>query len=167
MNVYIETSRLIVRTACDGDLQELRSLQCFGKQLVGMQGHHMVIVSKDESDKIVGYISYNTGSRFSEGYGQLGYWCGDEYRRKGYTLEAAHMVTRYAFDVIGLTRIAIFMVPENIASAAIPKRLGFHYTGAIYRRTGGMYLRYVCMDVSVLPELLEVNYGTLFEANEQ
>mgnify|MGYP001189142037 CR=1 FL=1 len=54
----------------------------------------------------------------------LGFALFPEYRRQGYTLEAASAVLRYGRDTLGLTRIVAIVQPDNVASCRLLGKLG-------------------------------------------
>lgn len=56
---------------------------------------------------------------------EIGYWIRADRVRQGFATEAARAMTRIAFDAMGATRIEIRCDPDNIASAAVPRRLGY------------------------------------------
>ncbi|MCX2779173.1 GNAT family N-acetyltransferase [Microbulbifer thermotolerans] len=68
-----------------------------------------------------------------EGLGapDIGFALLPEYRRQGYTLEAARAVMRYARDVIGLTRIVAIALPNNTPSLRLLEKLGLRPEGII------------------------------------
>lgn len=56
---------------------------------------------------------------------EIGYWIGLAYTRRGYATEAARALTGTAFGLPQLEQVEIRCDPENVASAGVPKRLGF------------------------------------------
>lgn len=60
---------------------------------------------------------------------ELGYWIADEYRRQGYGLEAAELLTGYGFRQRGLHRIAARVFEFNHASQALLESLGYVHEG--------------------------------------
>jgi ribosomal-protein-alanine N-acetyltransferase len=61
----------------------------------------------------------------------LGYAYLAAYARRGYALEAGAAMLRYGRDVLGMKTIVAFTRPENVASAALLRRLGFVDEGSI------------------------------------
>ncbi len=55
----------------------------------------------------------------------IGYWVRTSCAGKGYVTEAAHALTRYAFDELKATRVEIRCNASNLKSRGIPERLGF------------------------------------------
>jgi len=70
----------------------------------------------------------------------IGYWVRPSAEGFGYVTEAVGLIVNYATDVLQAQRIEIACDPENIRSAAVPKRLGFHLEGRlrnVYRYPDG------------------------------
>lgn len=74
-------------------------------------------------DAVLGGIGIHR--RIGAGAGEIGYWVHAEYTGRGLCTEAAAAVTRVGFDVLALSRIEIHCDPRNLASAAIPRKLGY------------------------------------------
>lgn len=56
---------------------------------------------------------------------EVGWRLGERHRRRGFATEAGHAWIRYGFDELGLESIVSIYEPENIASGAVMRRLGF------------------------------------------
>jgi RimJ/RimL family protein N-acetyltransferase len=65
---------------------------------------------------------------------EIGYWIRDSRVGNGYATEVAAALTRVAIDVCGVERVDIRVDPDNAASLAIPRRLGFTEEGTLRRR---------------------------------
>ncbi|MEX2649405.1 MAG: GNAT family protein [Alphaproteobacteria bacterium] len=59
----------------------------------------------------------------------LGYWIGQAYARQGYMTEALRLALRFAFDTLTLHRAAAACLPNNGASQALLRKLGFQQEG--------------------------------------
>jgi RimJ/RimL family protein N-acetyltransferase len=58
--------------------------------------------------------------------GELSYWIGTEFQRRGYASAAARLAVEFAFGHVGLSRIdAHFLKQHNPASGAVLRRCGF------------------------------------------
>jgi RimJ/RimL family protein N-acetyltransferase len=86
------------------------------------------ILSTDETEAVGG-----TGlhTRRGEGTFEIGYWIRESRASQGLCTEATAALTRVAFEVCGVERIEIRVDPENAASAAIPRKLGFVEEGTL------------------------------------
>src|SRR6266850_2395383 len=58
---------------------------------------------------------------------EIGYWLQASATGKGFATEAARALTEVALDQPGIERVQIRCDPHNVASAAIPKRLGYRH----------------------------------------
>lgn len=85
-----------------------------------------------------------TLSRVQRGVAQscsLGYWVGEPFQRRGYTLAAARALTEFAFDDLALHRVEAACVPENAPSQALLLKAGFEREGLAkaYLRINGRW----------------------------
>ncbi len=62
---------------------------------------------------------------------EIGYWLRTSYQGKGYMTEAVEALTQFAFDQLAAERVEIRCDVNNLASAAIPRRLGFQLEGTL------------------------------------
>lgn len=61
----------------------------------------------------------------AEGQGEIGYWLDRVVWGRGFGLEAAERLVRFAVEDVGLTSLRAGCADDNAASAAILTRLGF------------------------------------------
>jgi RimJ/RimL family protein N-acetyltransferase len=59
----------------------------------------------------------------------MSYWIFAAYRRRGLATRAVRLATGYAFGSLGLTRIALEIEPDNMASRGVARRAGFTEAG--------------------------------------
>jgi len=64
------------------------------------------------------------------GRAELGYWIGEEFQGHGYIGEALMPFVSAVFAKLGVERIEAGTQPDNVASKAVLKRLGFQATGS-------------------------------------
>lgn len=57
-------------------------------------------------------------------YGNIGYWVRTGRTKRGLASRAVRLVARYAFDVVGLKRVEIAAIPENLASRRVAEKAG-------------------------------------------
>ncbi|MFG2142538.1 GNAT family N-acetyltransferase [Streptomyces sp. NPDC048650] len=62
---------------------------------------------------------------------ELGYWTAKEQRGKGYTVEAARAVVRWAFADLGVERMEWLAEAGNEGSRAVARRVGFQMEGTL------------------------------------
>jgi ribosomal-protein-alanine N-acetyltransferase len=82
-----------------------------------------------ESEGLVGAVSLEIRKTFRRG--ELGYWIGRPYWRRGYCTEAAHAVLRYGFADLGLHRICAFHFVRNPPSGRVMQKLGMVREGIL------------------------------------
>lgn len=75
--------------------------------------------------------------RAGEGSLEIGYWVRSDETGQGLGTEAAAALTRIAFELCGVERVDIRCDPANVASRAIPRKLGYTEEGTLRRRLHG------------------------------
>jgi RimJ/RimL family protein N-acetyltransferase len=65
---------------------------------------------------------------------EIGYWVRASALRQGIATENAAALTRAGFEVCGADRIEIRIEPRNVASAGVPRKLGFIEEVTLRRR---------------------------------
>ncbi len=65
---------------------------------------------------------------------EIGYWIRVDQVRKGFATEISAALTRVAFEHYDVRRVEIRCDPENVASAAVPKKLGYQNEGVLRHR---------------------------------
>jgi len=60
---------------------------------------------------------------------EMGYWVHPSFVRQGLGTAVARLLTDAAFSVPGISHVEIHTAKANLASAAIPRRLGYEYLG--------------------------------------
>ena len=78
----------------------------------------------DIGGKVVGGIGFNKIHGHCAG---IEYWLGEKYWGQGIMTAAVKLVTKYAFEKLGLRRIYAFVFPPNKASAGVLEKAGFKY----------------------------------------
>lgn len=80
------------------------------------------IFNRDES-QVVGGTGLHP--RVGEGGLEIGYWIHVEHINRGLATEAAAALTKVAFEINRVKRVEIHCDPNNVRSAAVPRKLGF------------------------------------------
>jgi ribosomal-protein-alanine N-acetyltransferase len=62
---------------------------------------------------------------------ELGFWLAPEHWNKGLITEAADAAVRCAFQTIGLHKVTVGCISENVASLRVIEKLGFRYVGRL------------------------------------
>ncbi|MEU5430342.1 GNAT family N-acetyltransferase [Streptomyces olivoreticuli] len=65
------------------------------------------------------------------GQAELGYWTAKERRGRGYTVEAAREVARWAFEELGVERLEWYAEAGNEGSRAVALKVGFRMEGTL------------------------------------
>ncbi|GAB4375396.1 MAG: hypothetical protein Kow00121_21090 [Elainellaceae cyanobacterium] len=73
-------------------------------------------------------------SRVGQNAYEIGYWIRADAINKGLATETAAALTKIAFEVDRVARVEIHCNPENVRSAAVPKKLGFTYEATLRQR---------------------------------
>lgn len=66
---------------------------------------------------------------------EIGYWIHKDYINQGLVTESTAALVRLAFELIRVHRVEIHCDPGNVASAAIPHKLGFTHEGTLRAKT--------------------------------
>ena len=66
---------------------------------------------------------------------EIGYWIHADFINQGFATETSAALSRVAFEVDGMRRVEIHMAVENLASAAVPRKLGYTHEATLNRRT--------------------------------
>lgn len=61
----------------------------------------------------------------------IGYWLDSSLTGKGIMTRACKAMLDYAFDMLALNRVEIYVSPGNVKSRAVPERLGFTNEGTL------------------------------------
>lgn len=72
--------------------------------------------------------------RVGEHAREIGYWIHAEHIGKGLATEVTAALTRVAFEVDGVQRVEVHCDPDNVRSAAVPRRLGYVHEATLRRR---------------------------------
>lgn len=89
------------------------------------------IFDADEAE-VVGGTGLHT--RAGDDALEIGYWIRDSRVGNGYATEVTAALTRVAIEVCGVERVEIRVDPDNTASLAIPRRLGYGEEATLPRR---------------------------------
>lgn len=73
-------------------------------------------------------------TRAGPGALEVGYWINKSCEGQGYATDATAAMIRVAFEIAKVERIEIYCAPENEASVAIPRKMGFLHEATLARR---------------------------------
>jgi len=106
----------------------VRLLRSLRAQFDSDADFHYAVLDRDESELLGGVGSH---TRQGKGIREIGYWIRADRVRRGYASESASAIAKIAFEVERVRRVEIRCDPENVASARIPKKLGFQREGVL------------------------------------
>jgi RimJ/RimL family protein N-acetyltransferase len=66
---------------------------------------------------------------------EIGYWIHKDYIGQGLATESSAALIRVAFEIDKVNRVEIHCAPENVASSAVPRKLGFTHEATLKKRT--------------------------------
>ena len=87
--------------------------------------HQFAIV---ENGEVVGSIGMGVNAQQT---GHIGYWCASAARGRGVTTTALRLLSRYAFDELGLERLELVTDPDNRASQRVAEKVGYRREGIL------------------------------------
>lgn len=77
--------------------------------------------------------------QFNNGIYEIGFHLRTKYWGNGYGTEVAQAVIRYAFDILKVSNLFAGHNPNNLGSARLLTKLGFHYVNDEYYAPTGLY----------------------------
>jgi RimJ/RimL family protein N-acetyltransferase len=90
------------------------------------------IFNRDET-QVLGSIGLHT--RLGRGVREIGYWIHKDHTNQGLATEVSAALTQVAMVIDQVQRVEIHCDPCNIASAAVPRKLGFTHEATLRYRT--------------------------------
>lgn len=104
-----------------------RYIQSCIQQTAQLQAIHFVIRQQQE---IIGGISLYDWKQDTKII-HLGYWLSEPFTHQGIVSKCCKQLIHYAFFEIGIKKIQLYYIPENIASERVADKLGFKIEGFI------------------------------------
>jgi [ribosomal protein S5]-alanine N-acetyltransferase len=87
------------------------------------------LVCRPKDGKLLGLVNVSEIVRGAFHSAYLGYWIGAPYARRGYMHTGLGAVMRHCFDRLNLHRLEANIQPDNLASIALVRSLGFRREG--------------------------------------
>ena len=84
-------------------------------------------------DRFVGQVTLGGIQRGALRSGWVGYWVDSAVHRQGVATAAVALAVAHAFGPVGLHRVEATIAPENVASQAVVRHLGFREEGLLLR----------------------------------
>lgn len=85
-----------------------------------------------EEDRVLGGCGLHT--RLGEGAREIGYWIHKDFINQGLATEISAALVKAAFEILKVNRVEIHCDPQNVRSAAVPKKLGFQLEATLRGR---------------------------------
>ncbi|MGO1674020.1 MAG: GNAT family N-acetyltransferase [Canibacter sp.] len=79
--------------------------------------------------EVAGQVTVSELSQGALQSAQIGYWIAQEYAGQGAMPTAVALTVDYLFGALGLHRVEICLVPENVPSQRVVEKLGFRHEG--------------------------------------
>jgi ribosomal-protein-serine acetyltransferase len=105
--------------------QKITDTEAFITSLIPKKDDIFTIWHTEEFAGLIGFKDTDWINHKTE----IGYWLTEKKQGKGIVTKCMHKLIRYAFQKLKLNRIQIKVACGNEKSAAIPRRLGFHFEG--------------------------------------
>lgn len=86
-----------------------------------------------EETRLLGGTGLHT--RIGDDQLEIGYWIHKEYVNRGLVTESTAALVKVAFEALLIHRLEIHCDPRNVASASIPRKLGFVHEGTLRAKT--------------------------------
>jgi [ribosomal protein S5]-alanine N-acetyltransferase len=104
-------------------------------------------VTDRQTGELYGAIALSNNQRFR--HGELAYWIGEDYWRRGYATEAAEAMVRFAFEEKNYHRVFARYFHSNPASGRVMQKLGMKEEGILadHVRKEDRYESLVCYGV--------------------
>ncbi|MBF6170542.1 GNAT family N-acetyltransferase [Nocardia blacklockiae] len=90
----------------------------------------LAIASAADTAHLLGSVSLYDVDR-DQARAAIGYWLAADARGRGAATRAVWLLTRWAFDDLGLARVELTCAPENTASRRVAERCGFVQEGIL------------------------------------
>ena len=91
-------------------------------------GHRFFIFTRDD-DSLAGGVNLSNIQHGVAMSCNIGYWIGKNHARRGLMSDAIEALLPFVFDTISLHRIEAACLPNNLASEALLRKLGFRQEG--------------------------------------
>ncbi|CRK60361.1 probable acetyltransferase [Alloactinosynnema sp. L-07] len=112
----------------DRDTQAARLAGAIERARLSPRTEYYLAVATPADDRLVGFARLGLGGVQAA---KLGYAIAADHWGNGYATDAARTLIDYGFSELGLHRISAAIGPDNTASLAVIRRLGFTYEGRL------------------------------------
>jgi [ribosomal protein S5]-alanine N-acetyltransferase len=104
-------------------------------------GFAFSVLDATAGDRLVGRVALANVVRGPWQNATLGYWVAGDVARRGHATRAVSLVLDFAFGPAGLHRVQPAIIPRNLASVGVARRVGFRLEGraTAYLRIAGRW----------------------------
>jgi RimJ/RimL family protein N-acetyltransferase len=120
---------------CHADYQPQEAVDWIARCRAGWQdGSYLALPVFDaQSGQLLGALGLNQFNPTHRS-ANLGYWVRLSQQRQGVAVAACRLAARFGFSRLGLARIEIVVLPDNLASRRTAEKLGARYEGVARHR---------------------------------
>ena len=101
--------------------------------LFDLQQDYVYGIFNKEETRLLGGTGLHT--RLGLDQLEIGYWIHKDFTNQGLVTESTMALVKVAFEIIHIHRLEIHCDPRNLASASIPRKLGFTHEGTLRSKT--------------------------------
>lgn len=112
--------------------EKVKRLQNFRGKFDLQQDYVYGIFNREET-RLLGSTGLHT--RLGANELEIGYWIHKDFVNQGLVTESTAALIKVAFEIVHVHRIEIHCDPGNLASAAVPRKLGFTHEGTLRAKT--------------------------------
>jgi RimJ/RimL family protein N-acetyltransferase len=112
--------------------EKVQRLQNFRGKFDLQQDYVYGIFNREET-RLLGSTGLHT--RLGANELEIGYWIHKDFVNQGLVTESTAALIKVAFEIVHVHRIEIHCDPGNLASAAVPRKLGFTHEGTLRAKT--------------------------------
>ena len=98
-----------------------------------LQQDYVYGIFNREETRLIGGTGLHT--RLGSEQLEIGYWIHKDFTNQGLVSESTAALVKVAFELIHIHRLEIHCDPGNLASASIPRKLGFTHEGTLRAKT--------------------------------
>jgi ribosomal-protein-alanine N-acetyltransferase len=105
------------------------------------RGYGFAMLDTQDADRIVGGINLFNVVRSARQSAGMGYWVDEASGSRGHATDAVRLVSRFAFEHLGLHRLEPAVMPRNARSTRVMEKAGFRREGLAvrYLRIAGVW----------------------------
>lgn len=114
-------------------LEDARRLVMYSHEAVPAGTAYLFGIEQKPERRLIGYIDIEVEAVHQRG--EIAYWIGSDFWRRGYATEAARRIVQFAWDDLKLNRVYGYCMARNIASARVLMKAGLTYEGTLRQET--------------------------------